>query len=616
MVQAQGTGGLVDQIPGWQAAARARDPEARLGTLQRTLGAPDVRQCVAAYGPLAAVGAANGQGGVARYQPKGLAELVNVSGAAADMGACPVTLIDGSGLSATELDSRVGELVAALPAETLLVVAGMPDGSAVALHPIVMTVTSSDGAPTGLGGPRSLRSSGTRQAGLIRLPDLSATILANYGLSTPDLAEGATITGSAAPDDVVAHNRNLSAAITLADRVRGGFLVTTALVFAAYFAGAIALTRFAPSRSARFWAQVALPLGGSALMALPAAAFTASLLPWWRFGADVATTNPASVGLAQPTFALLAATVVLTVMFLALGWAGPWRRHPLGPMAIIAALTMTIVGCDVIFGSPLALISVFGAQPATGSPLHGISTSALGIFGTASLLLAGCVGSVLFERRGYTRWIGVSAVFLLTFTATVIVALWGVDRGGSVAVLFSLGLLTMAAAGRRVRPTLIALGLLIAAAVAGVIVVADWLRPAAQRAGLGQFVQSVLDGNAWRLLVTRTDRTFGILLDSPASWLVVGALIVALWALVAPLSGWGQRWRPLWSQPLMHACATALLATWLLAWAFNEFGIWIPALGLIMATGAGVALSAQRHLTADDAVPGSALVGVQGGAHR
>ncbi|MGB3827866.1 MAG: hypothetical protein WA962_03750, partial [Ornithinimicrobium sp.] len=59
-------------FPEWQAAANDRALTAELGLLDRGLAAGD--ECVAAYGPLAAFGAASAGGVVSRYNPDGLAE--------------------------------------------------------------------------------------------------------------------------------------------------------------------------------------------------------------------------------------------------------------------------------------------------------------------------------------------------------------------------------------------------------------------------------------------------------------------------------------------------------------------------------------------------------------
>ncbi|MGB3257315.1 MAG: hypothetical protein WBA72_04920 [Ornithinimicrobium sp.] len=591
----------------WQAAAQDQALAAELGLLHR--GLADRDQCVSAYGPAAALGAADGRGVVRRYDPAPLADLEEASDPPGSA-RCRVILIDGSGMDDPGLDNGVTQLIESLPDETLLVVAGLSDaGEVPALHPLLMTRVDS-GAPGAVTaeGPARLWSASARQPGLVQTTDLTTSILLSSGAMDDDVADatsGAVITATRASGeagtDLGPANRDLAAAATLSTRVLPGYAATMGILLAAALLATGLWVRFATFEASRRVAGAALSVTGSALMAFPVSAFAASTLPWWRFGADPATTDPAAVGLGQPTFALVLVTLLIGALLVGGAWAVHLYLvpHPLIPIAIIAAVTMLVIGVDVIRGGSLGLVSVLGVQPVAAGRFYGMGNIAFGIFSAAAIILAGCVASMLQQSRGSRRWWGVLAVLSIGMTAAAIDGWpeWGADFGGVPATLVGTGLLAMAAAGRVVKPSVVFLLVIIAAAVGGVVMVADWLRPADERSHLGNFVQAVLDGGAWDIVTRKLDQSLGILLDYPASWLAVAALGAAVYAVFARRSRLSRSLRPVWDQPLMHACAGALVAVWLLGWVLNDSGISVVALGLTVAVGAAVCVAAQGRST-------------------
>lgn len=598
------------QMPDWQLAAQDRSIVARLGLLQQALATGD--QCVAAYGPFAALGAANAQGVVRYYDPTPLATITE-SPIPPGSGKCQVILIDGAGLDPEGLDTGVADLIGMLPDDTLLMVAGLADEpGAAALRPLLMTsVSGGDTLALSSGGVVTLRSASTRQFGLVQTTDLTTTILNNVDGLDPEVtgeASGAVITGVTQPiDEAVGRtqeNRDLAAAATLATRVLSGYAATMGILLAAALLVSGLWVRFATIPASRRFAGAALSVSGSAVMAFPLSAFAASVVPWWRFGADPATTDPANVGLGQPTLALVMVTLVIGALIVGGAWT--LRRfvvpHPLVPIAVIAAITTMVIGVDVIRGGGLGLISVLGVQPVAAGRFYGMGNVAFGIFSAAAIILAGCLASMLQQPGGRQRWWGVVAVLAIGLTATAIDGSpeWGADFGGVPATVVGTGLLAMAAAGRAVKPSVVFLLVIIAAAVGGVVMVADWLRPADERSHLGNFVQTVLDGGAWQIVTRKLDQSVGILLAYPASWLAVIALGAATYAVFARRSRLSRSLRPLWDQPLMHACAGALIAVWVLGWVLNDSGISVVALGLTVAVGSAVCVAAQGRSTRRD----------------
>ncbi len=610
------------QFADWQRAADDQSLVAELGLLDRGLAAND--QCVAAYGPMAALGAADRQGVVHRFAPRPLADIEESPIPPGD-GSCAVILIDGSGLDPAGLDAGVAYLLSVLPDETLLIVAGISDEADVpALRPVLVTNVE-DGAVAGVAasGPAQLWSASTRQFGLVQTTDLTWTILANFAGLDADAdvagaASGAVIAASRLAEDdnmtgaeLRESHRNVAAAATLATRVLPGYAATMGILLAAAVIVSGLWVRLATIAASRRFAGVALSVSGSAVMAFPVSAFGASVLPWWRFGADPATTDPTTVGVGQPTIALVLATLLIGTFIVGGSWA-VYRflvPHPLTPIAIIASITVIVIGVDVVRGGGLGLISVLGVQPVAAGRFYGMGNIAFGIFSAAAIILVGCVASMLAQPRGRQRWWGVVAVLAIGLTAAAIDGSpdWGADFGGVPATLVGTGLLAMAAAGRAVKPSVVFLLVIIAAAVGGVVMVADWLRPSDQRSHLGDFVQTVLDGGAWQIITRKLDQSLGILLAYPASWLVVIALGAAIYAVFARGSRLSRSLRPLWDQPLMHACAGALIAVWVLGWVLNDSGISVVALGLTVALGSAVCVAAQgRSTRPDTAVPDAA----------
>ncbi|MGB5936972.1 MAG: hypothetical protein WBG76_14035, partial [Ornithinimicrobium sp.] len=183
------------------------------------------------------------------------------------------------------------------------------------------------------------------------------------------------------------------------------------------------------------------------------------------------------------------------------------------------------------------------------------------------------------------RWPGVGAVVLLGLSATVIIGAndWGADIGGVPAMLVGTLLLSVAAAGRRLSPSVLFLLAIITIAVLSVIAFADWLRPESSRGTAGTVIEAIVNGDAFAILIARLDTVAGVLLDRPAAWLVVALLALAVYAVTARRTVAGGRLLPIWDQHLMRATGGALLATWIVGWMLNDSGVGAVAAGLTIA---------------------------------
>lgn len=531
----------------WRAAVERQELGTRLGTLAAL--AEDGGSCVAASGGAAALGAAG---------PDGAGPGEPASGTA-----CRVRLVSLPAAPPSEVDAAVESVRSGLPDGTTLVVAGLghTQGRAEAMALIVHPVAGAGGA--------ALSSGSTRQQSLVQLADLTPTLLHLAGIEVPESGSGPLagqpLTVQAGGGEHVRQARDVAGGVTLAKSsvvpVMGGL----AAVILPLLVVAAVLRR---GRLVSFVVTVA--------MAVPVATFLAGSLSWWRADAPVT---------------VLTLTVAAWAVALAgLAWAGPGRRDALMPPAIVSAVTLVVLGADMMWSARLGLVSVLGLQPVTAGRFYGQGNVGFGIALGAFLVLAGALltwvrpdprtGERSSEGTRAGDWRSAGPLALLGGTFTVIgAAPWGgADFGGVLAVVVATGLLVMVALGLRWTATgLLGLGLL-GAVVAAVVMVLDWLRGPGSRTHLGDFVQRVLDGEASAVVTRKLDQSLGILLTYPMSWFAVLALVLVAVVVLR---------RPAWSAPLwryhgLYPASVAGLVAIGLGWVLNDSGIAVVALALTM----------------------------------
>jgi hypothetical protein len=612
--QAQaGAEGGPGQVAGWdtyRAGAAAGSFGADPGLLGSTLAAAG--RSVAAVGPGAAIATADRQGRTARVWPGlptgpqgtldpggdglGLSRQVTAalaSGAdlvTVDLGAIrdvPDATAAGAGPPSRQeqvsaLDTRLGLLVGALPAEATVIFASLADDG-IRSHFQVVTAHAPGGeAGPGLP-PGLLRSSSTRQDGLVQSTDLMPTVLRRLGVAIPVTAAGSPLTpvpGGTAVDRLQRVAELDQVSVELERLVTPFFLISgviEALIMVAL--GLAAHTsRLVPP--ARHRALALLRAAAVTISLVPAATFLANVWPWWR--------GP------FPGAALGTAVVVAVLPLGVLAHAGPWRRHPLGPAGAAGAITVAVLTLDVATGSRLSLAALIGGQPLLAGRFYGLSNPTFGIFATSAILTTVAVADLL-RRRGRSPRERALAVLAAGLAVTVIDAApgLGADFGGPPAIVPAFGLLALWVAGARV--TWRRLALIVAATVTALALVSvlDWLRPATDRTHLGRFVATVLDGGAGHVVMRKLEQNLGLLVSSPLTLLVPPAAVAAVLVLSRP----GRWYAPALEiayrhQPLLRTGVATVGVLAGIGFAVNDSGTAIPPASFLVLAPALIAITA------------------------
>ena len=571
-------------IPGWDtylADASATKFDAALGTLGDS--AAKGGQCVRAVGPGAGLAAARADGQLDHWSAYDAQTLV------AELNACPISIVDvGSvrddvapgeerppGTRAEQLraiDTRLGEVLAAAPGGADVIVASLADaGVSERLRLVVARGPHF--------GPGEIDSSSTKQPGLAQAQDLTVTLLSGQALAVPDALGGARLTFTPADgnSEAIATTRLQHLVdYDLASHEVHSLVPPFFSVFAygqlvAYLLVLLVWRGKIGSEGSRLRTLSWVRALAVAAASVPASTFLANLLPWWRFSTPMLSVV-ASVGL----FVLLIAGLALV---------GPWGRTTWGPMLVVSLVTMGVLAADVMTGSRLQISSLMGLQPVVAGRFYGMGNVTFAIFVTAALLLATAVSSLLV-RAGLPR-LGAAAAGLIGVVTVVVdgAPFWGADGGGPPAAIpgfafLVLSILGIAMTWRRV----LAIGV---ACVALFLTVGflDWLRAPQSRTHLGRFIQSILDGGAWDIVVRKGQQNLSILLgNAPLTLLVPAALLFVAYVLARPTS-WGAKalQRSFTNLPTLRPGLIALVVTLAIGFLLNDSGTAIPAVGATVA---------------------------------
>ena len=589
------------QVQAWddyvEAAAELRF-NARLGSLGDIAAEQGV--CVSAVGPGAALGAARGDGDVER------ATAYDVEVLPRALTSCPISLVDVGSLPQSlegepraqalgELDARIGEVVDAAPAGANVIVASMADDG----RESRLRMAVARGPDFGAG---VLLSPSTRQPGLIVANDLTASLLGLTGLEVPSRLNGGVITSESAGvnSEELAQERWQD----LVDYDLASYKIRSLVppFFQAFAYGQLVIYLLvllvwkgklgSPQTRGR-WLGLARVVAVSAA-AVPAATFLANLVPWWRVG--------------WPMVAIVASVAIWTAIIAVLALCGPWGSSGLGPVAVVSAVTVLVIGIDVMTGSRLQLSSLMGLQPAIGGRYFGMGNVPFALFITSAILLATVVANVLLVRGRRTA-AAVAAGAILTAALVVNGApMWGADAGGPLSLPPAIAFLVLTILG--IRLTWQRWILLFAATGLIFLTVAflDSLRPIESQSHLGRFFESLTGegGNAFDVVIRKAEQNWNVLTGNYTLTMLVPFALAFVIYVLARETSWGSRalQRSFDRYPALRPGLLTLLVALTIGFFVNDSGVAIPAVGATIAVPLLIAINVhvlrQGRLTRDE----------------
>jgi hypothetical protein len=554
-------------------------------------------KCAAAVGPGAALALANSSGQVSGYR----SALPTTVGADRQLLAhCPLTVVDLGSLPAADgatrtaavrhADTELAAITAALPTGTTLMVTA-PGAPTIPPHLQVVAV-SGPGYRSGV-----LDAESTRQPGMVVLTDLTPTVLGWRGQTVPTDVVGSQITragrGAAAPAVRSLIGQDTQAQVWTSTHTI--FFWTYALLDAFACIG-IGLAWWGAQAARRRRRAAQWRTAGTVLAAVPAGSFLANLLPWWLWP--------------HPALWLYGLTVIWTAVTSAVALAGPWRRDPFGPPGAVAAVTVAVVGIDVMTGSRLQMGTPFGLSVLEAGRFYGIGGEAVGLYAVCGILAAAWAGNTVLRRAGRGRAV-LAALAVAVFA--VVACGWpqfGGKVGGTIAMVPGFILLIMALAQVRITTRRVIAILGSGLALFAVFALINYLVPATGHSDIGVFAGNLLHGRAGGLLTRKVTSMLGSLTTQPYSPVVPVVIILIGLTLLKP--AWFRVRvlpRAYAAEPLM---AITLAMMWLVAvlgWFADDSGIIVPATALPLALPLGIALLAGVPLSDADDGSGSAVTG-------
>lgn len=505
----QGKGAV---IPDYDYLLKVAD-QRNAGLLGETLA--KAGECSIAIGPGAALGLADRRGAVATYYASPIQmreqELERCRVVAMDVDDLirPYFTTEGKlptvpdKLSAQDrraalrlADAKAGALLAVLPESTTVVLAGMSDhGSVPHLRVAALREPGAHG--------RELGAASTRRDDISILPDLTTTVLTRLGVPVPDAMvgqplqigdPGATFERMAESDETAQTMRS----------VKGLFFIVLAVLQVLFYAVAFLLLR--RRRGLR-----AVRLAAVALAALPITSILVNLLPW--------------SSAAELFGGMLAWLVVLT----ALAFAGPWRRSPLGPLAVVAGASAATLAADLLTGTTLQLNSFMGFSAEQGARYYGLGNIPFALLATGTLLT-----STVIAHRLSRPWGAAVVAVLGTFAMVLGGSGMGSDFGGVIAFVPGIAVTALLILGKRISLVRLALFCVAGGVAVTGFAVANYLRPASEQSHLGRFVGQVLSGEAIDVIVRKLVAMLSTLLSPTLMPVVIAAVAFLVYAVMRP----------------------------------------------------------------------------------
>ncbi|MDR0366888.1 MAG: hypothetical protein LBH68_08705 [Bifidobacteriaceae bacterium] len=295
--------------------------------------------------------------------------------------------------------------------------------------------------------------------------------------------------------------------------------------------------------------------------ALPAAGFMAGAVPWWR--------TPAPLVI----WCLLTVAFALVTAILA-WWAGRLARWPILRPAIVGLVTAAVLIADPFLGGRFIRDTPMGYETLLGARFYGYSNPAFAVLVTGGLLACVVVAGWAWQK-GWPRLTAtvVGAVGLVVVVVDGAPPL-GADLGGGIGAAVAFVVAALLAADVRLTKRRL-LGAVGAGAAVGVaLAVVDYLRGPEKWTHLGGFVDSLIHGQAWSML-----------LGKGLAWARLSLVPLVVFGLAALLLRWvwkrgglapvtSKAWR---RQPLLKPVAGGLLVAAAIGSLVNDSGLVVAA---------------------------------------
>lgn len=365
------------------------------------------------------------------------------------------------------------------PGTTLFVMGVTPTENAAELSPLVI---HGAGIRPGVGS-----SLATDRPGLITIVDLTPTILTTVGAPIPDGVLGREVLLEATNDGlaVVARIDEVARSTTEAYGPSVSSLFSVQTIVLALVALWLFETRHRRGWGPR-WLGLLMTAALLSLASWPVATFLAGLRP---------------SGLPSPGITVLvtwAIAATIGIGSLVLGRRGP----PARPLLLVALTTTAVIAVDIVTGARLQASTILGHTAVAASRFHGVGNAAFGAFAAGALVAAALLVALGHDRR---RAVSTAAALLAVVLVLDVAPGLGADFGGVLSFVPASMLLLALLVGRRIRPRLVGLAILVVGLAVVAVVGADLLRPAGSRTHIGDFAVDVFDdpGELWSTITRK-----------------------------------------------------------------------------------------------------------------
>lgn len=553
------------ELKEWQKDAARQNEQAVPGTLGESLAEQGKK--VVAIGPGASVAAMDNAGKVANYRPQATSEGLT-SQVKATLEDAEVTIVDvgavspnsaikvsSTSLNATPADGLPGadrtdkprskqvlaSLTAALKAaQDADLVFGLDVADHSATPHLGMAFTRAPGEKPGI-----IRSSSTRQLGLVSTVDFTSRILDATGADAPEYLVGGTF--SAARDYGIAGNldwlRNQALRSDQASILQARFIVLTGIILLAALGLLLFLLRREYLGFSRRSRKVIVLLCLSASLLGPAS-FLAANIPAGILGGTGGNFTGNALQMSVPLLTvqffllLIAIAAILAAFCLAAGKvvAGRWSGLEFSaPVLVAATLVLIWLLVSLLTGSPDQISAMFSSAATAATRFYGLNNNKYSFLFAAVLALECLVLAPAAARFPQRR----HRYFIYGFTLLAVAVIldgfpWlGADVGGPLAMVLGVGITLNWVLGKKVGPGKV-IALIVAAFIASsLFVLVDKLASPPARTHFGRFISEVANGGGGIIVKRKAEamiNTFG----GPLTFtvlLILGAG-VTIWCLI------------------------------------------------------------------------------------